>query len=60
MYCQGSDHDTEECPTILVNIQEKRNQNNQHVQWISAKTRDEGWNINIVTHRGAKIGNDAV
>jgi hypothetical protein len=42
MYCRASDHDTEECPTLLVNIQEKRNQNNQNVQWISAEARDEG------------------
>jgi hypothetical protein len=50
----ASDHDTEECLTLLVNIQEKRNQNNQNVQWISAEARDEGRNINIVTHEGAK------
>jgi hypothetical protein len=60
MYCRASDHDTEECLTLLVNIQEKRNQNNQNVQWISAEARDEGWNINIVTHGGAKTGNDIV
>jgi hypothetical protein len=28
MYFHASDHDIEECPTRLVNIQEKRNQNN--------------------------------
>jgi hypothetical protein len=28
MYCHASDHETEECRTLLVNIQEKRNQNN--------------------------------
>jgi hypothetical protein len=60
MYCRASDHDTEECPTLLGKIQEKRNQNNQNVQWISAEVRDEGRNINIVTQGGAKIGNDAV
>jgi hypothetical protein len=60
MYCRASDHDTEECPTLLVKIQEKRNQNNQNVQWISAEARDEGQNINIVTRGGAKIGNDTV
>jgi hypothetical protein len=60
MYCRASDHDTEECLTLLVKIQEKRNQNNQNVQWISAEARDEGWNINIVTRGGAKTGNDAV
>jgi hypothetical protein len=38
----ASDHDTEECLTLLVKIQEKRNQNNQNVQWISAEARDEG------------------
>jgi hypothetical protein len=43
MYCRASDHDTEECLTLLVKIQEKRNQNNQNVQWISAEARDEGW-----------------
>jgi hypothetical protein len=60
MYCRASDHDTEECPTLLVKIQEKRNQNNQNVQWISAEARDDGRNINIVTRGGTKIGNDAV
>jgi hypothetical protein len=60
MYCHASDHDTEECRTLLVNIEEKRNQNNQNVQWISAEARDDGWNINIVTRGGTKTGNDAV
>jgi hypothetical protein len=60
MYCHTLDHDTKECPTLLVNILEKRNQNNQNVQWISIEARDEGWNINIVTRKGAKIGNDVV
>jgi hypothetical protein len=60
MYCRTSDHDTEECPTLLVKIQEKRNQNNQNVQWISTEARDEGRNINIVTRGGAKTGNDTV
>ena len=46
--------------TLLGKIQEKRNQNNHNVQWISAEERDEGRNINIVTHGGAKTGNDAV
>jgi hypothetical protein len=59
MYCHASDHDTEEFPTLLVKIQEKRNQNNQNVQCISAEARDEGQNINIVTREGAKTGNDA-
>ena len=60
MYCRASDNDTKECPTLLVKIQEKRNQNNQNVQWISSETRDEGHNINIVTCRGAKTSIDAV
>jgi hypothetical protein len=60
MYCHASDHDREECSTLLVNIQEKRNQNNQNVQWISAKAKDEGRNINIVTRGGTKTRNDVV
>ena len=60
MYFCASYHDMEECPTLLVKIQEKRNWNNQNVQWISAEVRDEGRNINIVKRGGAKIGNDAV
>jgi hypothetical protein len=60
IYFHVSDHDTEECPTLLGKIQEKRNQNNHNVQWISAEVRDEGRNINIVTRRGNKIGNDAL
>ena len=60
MYCRALDHDTEECSILLVNIHEKRNQNNQNVQWISAEARDDRWNINIVTRGGTKIGNDAV
>jgi hypothetical protein len=44
----------------LGKIQEKRNQNNQNVQWISAEARDDGRNINIVTRGGAKTGTDAV
>jgi hypothetical protein len=36
MYCRASDHDMEECPMLLGKIQEKRNQNNQNVQWILA------------------------
>jgi hypothetical protein len=47
-------------PNILGKIQEKRNQNNQNVQWISAEARDDGRNINIVTRGGAKTGADAV
>jgi hypothetical protein len=60
MYFCTSNHDTEECPTLLVNIQEKRNQNNQNVQWILAEARDEGHNINIVTRGGMKTRNDVV
>jgi hypothetical protein len=60
MYCHASNHDIEECPTLLGNIQEKRNQNNQNIQWISTEARDEGININIVTRGGAKTRNDTV
>jgi hypothetical protein len=60
MYCCASDHDTEECPTLLVKIQEKRNHNNHNVQWISTKSRDDERNINIVMHGGDKTGNDIV
>jgi hypothetical protein len=60
MYCLALDHDTEECSTLLVKIQEKRNQNNQIFQWISAEARDNERNINIVTHGGTKTGSDVV
>jgi hypothetical protein len=60
MYFRTSDHDTEECPTILGKIKEKINQNNQNVQWIPSKAGDEGRNISIVTRGGAKTRNDAV
>jgi hypothetical protein len=60
MYFRALDHDTKECLTLLVKIQETRNQNNQNVQWILVKARDEGLNINIVTRRGAKTGTNAV
>jgi hypothetical protein len=60
MYCRTSDHDTEECLKLLGKIQEKRNQNNQNVQWISTEARDEGKNISIVTQGGDKTGNDVV
>jgi hypothetical protein len=60
MYFRTLDHDTEECLILLVNIQKKRNQNNQNVQWISVKARDEGKNINIVTHGGAKTCTNAI
>ena len=60
MYCCASYHDTKDCSTLLGKIQEKRNQNNQNVQWISTKERDERRNINIVTWRGANIGKEEV
>jgi hypothetical protein len=60
MYCHASNHSTEQCSTLLVKIQEKSNQNNQNVQWISVESRDDRQNINIVTRGGTKIGNDAV
>jgi hypothetical protein len=44
----------------LGKIQEKRNQNNQNVQWISVEARDDKRNINIVTQGGAKTRNDAI
>jgi hypothetical protein len=60
IYCHASDHDTKECLILLGKIQEKRNQNNQNVQWISEEAMDEGRNINIVTWGGYKRGNDIV
>jgi hypothetical protein len=54
------DHEIEECPTILVKTQEKRNKNNHNVQWISVDARDDGQNIDIVTRGGTKTGNDVV
>jgi hypothetical protein len=54
MYWRALNHDTEECSTLLVNIQEKRNINNQNVQWISTEARDDGQNIIIVTQGGTK------
>jgi hypothetical protein len=54
MYCRASGHDTEDYSTLLGKIQEKRNQNQKNVQWISVEARDDGININIVTHGGAK------
>jgi hypothetical protein len=44
----------------LGKIQEKRNPNNQNVQWISAEARDDGRNINIVMQGGAKTRTDTV
>jgi hypothetical protein len=60
MYCRVSDLDTKECSKLLWKIQEKINQNNQNVQWISVEVRDEGRNNNIVMRGGDKIGNDIV
>jgi hypothetical protein len=60
MYSRASDHDTEDYPTLLGKIQDKINQNNQNVQCIFAKVRDDGRNINIVTHGGSKTGDDAI
>jgi hypothetical protein len=43
--------------TLLTKIQDKRNQNNQNVQWIVVENREEdGKKINIVTIGGAKVG----
>jgi hypothetical protein len=47
-------HVTEECPKLMTKIQEKRNLNNQNVQWIAAEIRDPRRNINIVTRGGVK------
>jgi hypothetical protein len=58
MYCRATDHDTEDCTTLLGKIQEKQNQNNQNVQWISTEAREDGRNINIVMRGGAKTGDD--
>jgi hypothetical protein len=60
MYCHTTNYDTEDFPTLLGKIQEKRNHNNQNVQWISTESRDDWRNINIVTRGGAKTGVDAV
>jgi hypothetical protein len=60
MYCRASYHETQECPMLLGNIQEKINQNNKNVQSILAEERDFRRNINIVTHGRDKRGNDAV
>jgi len=49
MYCHAIDHVIEECPKLMMNIEEKRNLNNQNVYWIDAKIRDRGRKINIVT-----------
>jgi hypothetical protein len=44
----------------LGKIQEKRNLNNQNVQWIYVETKDDGRNINIVMCGGDKTRADAV
>jgi hypothetical protein len=44
----------------LGKIQEKRNQNNQNVQWISTEAGDDKRNINIVMHKGDNTGADIV
>jgi hypothetical protein len=60
MYCHATDHETKDCPTLLIKIQDKRNQTNQNVQWIGVENREEdGKKINIVTRGGAKTGEDA-
>jgi len=56
IYYHTIDHEKEECLKFLGNIQEKRNQNNQNVEWISVEAMDDGSNINIVTRGGAKTG----
>jgi len=53
MYCSTTDHETEDYPTLLVKLQDKRNQKNQNVQWIVVENKEEdGKNINIVVTRG--------
>ena len=54
MYCHATDHDPDDFITLLGKILEKHNQNNLNVQWISTEAREDGSNINIVTHGGAK------
>jgi hypothetical protein len=60
MYFHATDHETQDCLTLMVNIQYKRYQNNQNVQWIYMEKKEEdGKNINIVTRGGEKKGIDA-
>ena len=60
MYCHIADHKTKDCPTLIIKIQDKRNQNNQNVQWIRVENKEEdGKKINIVTRGGAKTREDA-
>jgi hypothetical protein len=58
MYYRVVDHDTKDFPTLLGKIQEKMKYNNQNVQWISTKARDDERHINVVTQRGAKTGDN--
>jgi hypothetical protein len=60
MYCRATYHETKDCLTLLKKIHDKRNQNNQNVQWIVVENREEdGKNINIVTRGGANTGVDS-
>jgi len=60
MHFRIVNHTTKYFITLLTKIKEKRNQNNQNVQWIAMETReDDGKNIIIVTRGGTKIGEDA-
>jgi hypothetical protein len=54
-----TDHVTEDFPKLMTKLQEKRNLNNQNVQWIVVEIRDPRRNINIVTRGGVKTGADA-
>jgi hypothetical protein len=58
MYYCTTNHETKDFPTLLGEIQEKRNQNNQNVQWIFPEFRDDGKNINIVTRGEDNMGVD--
>jgi hypothetical protein len=60
MHCHVVDHETKEFLTLLIKIQDKKNQNNQNVQWIVVENKEEdGKKINIVTRGRAKTGEDA-
>jgi len=60
MYYCTTDHETKDCATLLINIQDKRNQTNHNVQWIGVeKIEEDRKKINIVTSGGVKIGKDA-
>jgi hypothetical protein len=60
MHFRASDHEIEDYLTLLGKIEEKRNQNNHNVQWISTEAREDGINIHIVTCEGAKTRDDVV